>query len=197
MTVGDRPQRRWASPARGRWVALGLSLLAALAWAGNEKQATILTRAFSYDYNLKARAGDSVTLAVLYKSGDAQSEAMADSWYRSFQGLTGVKVQGLPFSVMRLPFDNAALLRAAVAAQGIDILFVCDRLDGELGSIKEVSRSMKLLTVGGRPAYVEDGLSLGVFSEGEAQVIQVNLSAAAQENVSFSSDLLRLAKVIK
>ena len=178
-------------------VALLLVLWSAPVRAESTRQATIIARVFSYDYKLKARAGESLVIAVLFKSGDAASESAAQGWFEGFKALVGTKVQGLPLSVVKLAFTNPAQVRAAVAAQGIDVLLVSDHLEAELGAIKELSRSKKLMTVAGKEAYVPQGLTLGVFADGERNQIEVNLTAARAEDVSFSSDLLRLAKIIK
>jgi hypothetical protein len=191
------PRKRFGfRPIVGTTLTL-LALAGAPALADVERQATILARAFGYEYTLKTRAGDSVVLGVLYKAKDPQSEGMADDWLRAFRALSSVKVQGLPFSAVKVPFENSAGLRASVQSQHIEIIFVCDKLDGDIAAIKELSHSKKLLTVAGKIDYLQAGLTLGVFADADRNSIQVNLGAARDEGVSFSSDLLRLAKIVK
>jgi hypothetical protein len=103
----------------------------------------------------------------------------------------------LPFTVTKLAFDNPAGLKAAVASHGIDILLVCEGLEGDLSAIKEFSHGQKVLTVGSKEPHLSQGLSLGVFFEGDRNSIVVNVKAAGEEGASFSSELLRLAKVIR
>jgi hypothetical protein len=177
--------------AGGALAALCLMPLSAQA---SSREAVILGRAFAYDYNLKSRAGDELVLAVLF---NPQNASAADPWLESFKGLDGVKIQGLTFRVVRLAYTGAAALRTEVASQGIDILLVCDGLDGAVGSIEGLSRSAHLLTVAAKEAFVEQGLSLGVFETGGKTEIVVNLPATSQEGVAFSSDLLRLARIIR
>ncbi len=165
--------------------------------AGEDRQAAILARAFSYDYSLKQRAGESVTLVLIYRAGNGGSESSADAWARGFKPLEGAKVAGVPFTVVRHAFESAEKLKGFAQEKGADILLVCDGLESDLSAIKEVSREKKLLSVATREPYLQRGLSLGVFMEGERHAIVINLSAASQEGVTFSSDLLRLAKVIR
>lgn len=171
-----------------------VALLAALAaHAGEERKATILARAFSYDYSLKERAGKSVGLAVVHKPGSDN----ADEWVKAFKTLEGVTVQGLPLTVSKVAFEGADKLKAKIASDGLDIIFVCDGLESDLSTIKESVREKHVLSVGATEAMVQQGLTLGVFADGAKTVITVNLSAAGAEGVSFSSELLRLAKVIR
>ncbi len=177
--------------------ALLVSLVAGSSWAGSDREAAIVARALAYDYNLKARVGDSLVVAVLYKEGEASSVAMAEAWMKGFESLGGVKVAGLPLTATKLAFSGLPPLKATIASKGVDVLLVCEGLDAELGGLKEISHAQKLLTIAGKEAYVTQGLTLGVFPDGDHSTIEVNLGAAAQENVSFSSDLLRLAKVTR
>ena len=67
----------------------------------------------------------------------------------------------------------------------------------EVDALKAVSRSAKLLTITGSAALVERGLSLGIVLSGDKNTILINQQASAEEGVSFGSDLLRLAKMVK
>lgn len=189
-----RPRLPWVSLALA--LAVCASLLPASSRAG-EREAVILGRAFAYDYNLKSRAGGALVLGVLFNPQDSNSQAAADAWFTSFKALAGVKIQGLPLKIIRVPFSNVGALHASVESQGIDILFVCDGLEGSVGAINGLSHTEKLLTVAATQPMVEQGLALGVFESGGKVEIVVNLPAAGQEGVSFSSDLLRLARIIR
>jgi hypothetical protein len=162
-----------------------------------ERQALILTRALSYDDNLKSRAGDAVVVAVLFKSGNPASEAMADATARAFKALEGVKVQNLPFKTIKYSYTGKDALNAAIGAQGIDALYVCAGLDTEAQSIREVARKDHVLTIGSREDLVEHGMSLGVFTLDSKPTITVNLAASREEGAAFSSELLRLAHVLR
>jgi hypothetical protein len=162
-----------------------------------ERQALILTRALAYDNNLKARAGDSLAIGIVYKSGVPGSESTGDAAYRAFKALENVKVQELPIRVYTVPYTTRASLKPAVAAHGIDVLYVCTGLESEIDAIKDFSRGQHVLTIGQKQEFLNAGLSLGVFSIDGKNTITVNLTASRDEGAAFGSELLRLAKVIK
>jgi hypothetical protein len=176
---------------------MALVLTALPAAAGDDKRAAILARALSYDYGLKGRAGDSLTVAVLYRPGNSVSESSADVLFRLFKALEGVKVQGLSLGVTKLAYDGAEKFRAVTGMQGIDVVVVPDGMDGEVAAIREICRDKKLLSVGEKMSFLEAGLTLGVIDVDGKLTIVVNLTAAPLESVSFSSELLKLAKVIR
>jgi hypothetical protein len=162
-----------------------------------ERQVPILTRALAYDENLKNRAGDELVVAILAKAGSKPSEQAADAVSRAFSGLSGIKVQGLPLRSARLTYSNAGALSTAIKGQGIDVVYVCPGLDGELPAILEVTKKEHVLSMGSREEHITKGASLGVFLISSKPTICVNLAASKAEGAAFGSDLLRLAKVIR
>jgi hypothetical protein len=161
------------------------------------RQAVIVLRALAYDANLKRRAGDTINIAVMYKRGYSGSERMAGSMAKAFSVLETTRVSGLPILVTRLPFTGVDALKKSISGGGIDVIYVCEGMEGELAAIMEISRQMKVLTVGSSEEHVSRGLSLGVFEIDDKCAILLNLPASKQEGVSFAADLLRIARVIK
>lgn len=178
---------------------LGLSCLcgAVRAQIPPDKQAVILTRSLAYDTNLRSRAGSTLVIAVLYKPGVGDSESVAADVFRAFKALEGIKVQDLPISVVKLAYSGKEALKSAISAQGIDALYCCPSLEQELGTLREVSHQQHVLTLAAHEAFIRAGLSIGVFpNEGKA-TIMINLAASREEGASLSSDLLRLATVLR
>jgi hypothetical protein len=185
---------------------LRLGLIVALlrvatpAWAQDvppERQVLILGRALAYDDEIKNRAGDDVTIGVLAKTGNSTSEAMAATMLKAFRGIGGVKVQGLGLKFTQIGFTNGPALQSSLASQNVDVLYVCTGLEADLPAIIEATRKRKNVSIGSREEHVQRGLALGVFQVDGKPTIVVNLPAAKAEGSGFSSDLLRLAKVIK
>jgi hypothetical protein len=162
-----------------------------------DKQAVILARALAYDDNLRARAGDALVVAVLFKPGAGGSESTADIMVRAFKALEGVKVQNLPLRVVKLAYSGKDALHAAVSSQGIDAIYVCPGLEPDQGGIREESRRDHVLTIAAREEQLTAGLSLGVFIFDGKTTITVNLPSSKEEGAAFSSELLRLARVIR
>jgi len=161
------------------------------------RQVVIILRALAYDGNLKSRAGGTIDIGILYKKGHARSEQMAGTMAKAFGALVATPVAGLPLVVSRLAYAGGEPLYKAVVASGIDMLFVCEGLDAEVGSITEVTRRTKALSVASQREQVEKGLSLGVFQVDAKTTILLNLQSSRQEGVAFAADLLRLAVVIR
>lgn len=200
MTPPNPGRPRFRHLASG-WVLLPLGILLAGGRAGADplvdRQAVITLRALAYDNNLGKRAGGSLTVAVLFKEGHSGSVDSSRKWTEALTKLGALRVQGMPLQVVRMAYTDAASLKGVVAAQGLDALFVCEGLEAEVDALKAVSRAAKVLTITGSAVLVERGLSLGIVLSGDKNTIFINPQASAEEGVSFGSDLLRLAKMVK
>ena len=154
-------------------------------------------RALAYDGNLKTRAGGAVDIGILYKKGNGRSEQTATTMAKAFGALASTQVAGLPIAVSRLAYGGPEALGKAIAEAGVDTIYVCDGLEAELGTVTEVARRMRVLSVGSSREQVRRGLSLGVFQSDGRTIIVLNLQASRQEGAAFAADLLRLAEVIR
>jgi hypothetical protein len=160
------------------------------------KQATILLRALAYDTNLRARSGGIVNVAVLRKTGDSRSEAMAIAVTEAFKALESASVAGLPMKVATLSPGDMKLLDQAIANEGIDTIYVCDGLESEIPAIKTITRRRKVITMGSREQYLTQGLSLGVFALGGRNALELNLQASREEGAAFSTEIVGMARII-
>lgn len=160
------------------------------------KQAIFLARVLAYDANLKARAGRTVNIAVLAKRGDVASERVADAMAKAFLPLEAATVLGLPMKISQIGFTGREALDKAVREGGIDSLYVCAGLAAALPDIERVARAHRVLTLAGLAAYLQQGLSLGVFAVEGKNTILVNLEASREEGVAFGPELLRLATLV-
>jgi hypothetical protein len=158
--------------------------------------ATTLLRALAYDTNLRARAGATLVLAILYRPNVPASRHERDELAAVFKELEAVTVQGLPLRAMSIALNDTSLLEQAAVTDEVSIFYVCAGMDEDIPAIKQVSHKLKIRTAGGKAAMVEKGISLAVDAEAKPSMV-VNLKESREEGASFGSALLRLAKVIK
>jgi hypothetical protein len=179
---------------------LALGVLPGTLSAGDgssEKRALILVRALSYDANLRDRIGQELILAVLARRGVPASEACSASMRQGFGALGAPKVAGVPLKVTQLWYAGGEALAAAVSQQGIDVLYQCEGLEADLPSIIYVARKYQVLTMAGSEEQVGRGIALGVVFIDSKPTLFVNITAAKNAGAALSSDLLRVARVVR
>jgi hypothetical protein len=179
---------------------VGLVAFPEASWAGDgspEKRAVILVRALSYDANLKDRVGDDLVIAVVGRKGNVSSEACSTGMRQGLGVLSGARVAGVPLKVMQFWYGGIEPLASAVGPQGIDALYLCEGLEGDLPAILDVAKKNQILTMCGSEEQVNRGTALGVVFIESKPTLFVNLTAAKSAGAALSSDLLRVARVIR
>ncbi|MDX9722656.1 MAG: YfiR/HmsC family protein [Myxococcota bacterium] len=178
---------------------LVLLSFSSMAWADDvsDRQALIFARALAYDRNLAERAGEKLAIGVLYISGNAASEKDRDAMYDAFVKASKVKVAGLDVSVHKLSYQDIATLETQFSTNGIDALYVCAGLDGEIASIVGLTQSKSVSTMSSVRSYADKGVSVVVSVADDKPKIVVNLEASKSEGMKLSGELLKIAEVIK
>lgn len=164
--------------------------------AGAEREAAVVSRALGFERSLDERVGSgTIGIAVIHKPRDAQSESCSREWNSGFAALSNVKIQDRGVVLKSFAYSEAGVSKAR--ANGIHVFVVCPGLSQETGEITRASRAQRILTVGTLVPYVEQSMAFGVFREQEKLQMVVNLRVAAGEGVTFSSSMLRLARVLR
>jgi hypothetical protein len=88
-------------------------------------------------------------------------------------------------------------LRLALIHERTDVVYLTPVRGVELDPITSAARAGGMTTFTGVPLYVEQGLALSVGIVRERPQIIVNLPATRAEGSDFTSQLLRLCKVIE
>lgn len=191
-----RWHHRWLCGLLSASVA-GTWLSPASAEPAKAREAQILARVLSYELTLDERAGEAVGIAVVYKPGNASSEANADAWFQALNGLGALLIKGRRVFVVKLPHDLKALTKA-VGNDGVDVILASSGLGvSELDEIAFLSRSRRVLTAADSVEYLKRSSTVCVTQEAEKPKIYVNLNNAEQERIRFSSNLLRLASIVR
>ena len=171
--------------------------------AGSEEKmpsprfATFLARMLTYDSNLKKRAGEKLTIAVLYDGKSPASTAQGTDLGTALKNLELVRILDLPVETLGIAITDASELDRAVQTAGLDAIVVCDGLEKQTALIRKVSEKGKLITIGTSSSQVRAGLSIAVYLENGRSKILVNLPASRNEGVAFCGELLGLAEVIQ
>lgn len=176
-------------------VVLGLCL-ATLARADEERvvpaelQARLLLKSLTYE---RSRVADArVTVTVLVMPGQNASKALGQALAGS---LREARVGDHPVEVEVVEW-NPAQAREQFEGKRPTVLYVSAGLAEELPAIRALARTTQSLTVGAFERY-EQAIGLSIQLKDDRPQLVVNLSVLKETGWSFSSDLLRLARVIR
>lgn len=162
-----------------------------------EVQYALLHKILAFDRNLKKRVGEELVIGILFQSNVRSSLICKDELIAVIEKAQSEKLVDLPVRFVAIEMATALDLSGYVSKNKIDVFYVAPLRAVDIKSVIVVSQAKKIFTFTGVPAYVDAGVAVGVGSKGESPRILINLPSARAEGVEFSSQLLKLAKVIE
>lgn len=186
----------------GAFLGWALALLAspssqlARADAQTQRRAAIVARVLSFERSFRDRVRGSLDFVIVHQDAHEASESCARDWLSGFEVISATKVQERPLTAAMTVYDLAALGRSADAGQ-LEVLIVCPGLDAEAAELSRLAKARQVFTVGDRAHDVERSFSLAVLLMGDKLQLLINITSAKQEGVLLSSDVLRLAKILR
>ncbi len=162
-----------------------------------EVQAGLLVKALAFDRALPARAGQEVVIGVAYQGKYGRSAEAKDELLRAAERLGPQRLAGAPVRWVSIDLGGGVDLAAALRRLSIDALYVCPLRAVKIGELSAITRQARVLTCTGVPAYVYEGLALGIGLKGDRPQLIVKLKAAREEGADFDARLLKLSKVLE
>jgi hypothetical protein len=160
-------------------------------------QAKLLLKILTFDRNLDKRADSAVVVGIVYKPGSEESEKARSEFSKALEKYSGKRVKGFPVSHISLKYVSRSDLAAEVKTHGVSVFYVTPGDSVYLKEIIKVARENSVLTATAVAKYVGNGISIGIGLKENKPEITINLSSTKAEACDFSSQLLKLARVIE
>ena len=164
------------------------------------REALLILRVLSYDSQLpsRVRSAEDVTVLVVYKGDDSDSESTKNQITRSINSLSArMTVAGKRPRAVAHAYVNSGTLQEAIRRAGAAALYVAPGLTSEIAAISAATRAAHILSLTPVESYVRNGLSVGFIASSGRTGLLVNLPASRAEQARLDAALLRLATVIR
>ncbi|HEV8122686.1 MAG TPA: YfiR family protein [Gemmatimonadales bacterium] len=190
--------RKWLSLALLALILNGRAAQAQGMEAPADVQVPLLFKILTFDRKLADRVpGDDIVIAILFQAEYHPSMRARDQVVEALTDMLGSTISGHPVRWVLLELRDAASLRSALKRSQVAVIYVTPFRGLDLRFITEVARAEGITTFTGVPTYVEEGLALGIGIDDERPQIIVNISAARAEGSDFTSQLLRVSRVVE
>ncbi len=156
----------------------------------------IFLKVLSFDRNLRKRVGDEIVLGIVFQAKFRKSLNVKNQAEKFLEQLTGNKIGDIPLRIVPLALDDMAGLKTAFLKEKVAILYITPLRAVDIKNLVFVCRSFHITTLTGVPEYCEAGVAVSVGAKGGSPLIIINQDAAETEGADFSSQLLKLAKII-
>jgi hypothetical protein len=163
-----------------------------------EVQIPLLFKILTFDRRLGARPqGKVIVIAVVFQTGFRASLVARNQIVDALKTMEDATISGHPVRWVAVEWKDGEQLRQALIRERTDVVYLTPVRGVELDPITSAARAGGMTTFTGVTRYVEHGLALSVGIVRERPQIIVNLPATRAEGSDFTSQLLRLCKVIE
>ena len=163
-----------------------------------EVQIPLLFKILTFDRGLGARPpGKVIVIAVVFQTGFRASLVARNQIVDALKAMQDATISGHPVRWVAVEWKDGEQLRQALIHERTDVVYLTPVRGVELDSIIRTARAGGMTTFTGVTRFVEQGLALSVGIVRERPQIIVNLPATRAEGSDFTSQLLRLCKVIQ
>lgn len=152
-------------------------------------QAGIIAKVWQFDRNFPRHVP--MTLGVLYQAKYRASFVAAHDLCDAFARAK------LPVQCILIDISEGPALADQLSQRSVDAIYIAPLRAIDVGMLVLVSRAKRIRTVTSVEEYVMAGVAVGVALSGDHAQIVINLPAARAEGADFSSQLLKMARVIQ
>ncbi len=161
-----------------------------------ETQFPIFMKILTYDRNLQQRGKDGLNILIVYQKNFRTSFLTQETIKEVLRKININKVENISIKFSYLDIDEFSL-QSEISRDKINAIYLCPLRGVSLESITSITRDRGVLSFTGISDYVESGIAIGFKLKSERTQIIINLTAAKAERADFSSQLLKLCKVIE
>ncbi|MEW5875791.1 MAG: YfiR family protein [Candidatus Zixiibacteriota bacterium] len=190
----------------GAWLLVGLLLQLlvrpAPLHAGNEMpvpvdiQVPLLMKILSADRALPGRAGRSLVIGVVFQDNNRESSATMSEFTRLAADAQVSGSTAMPVTIEPVRLEKLDALASELAKRKVRVCYITPLRSVDVGAIIAAADSSGSLTCTGVPEYMKSGVAVGIGSRGDRPEIIINIDSAREAGADFSSQLLKLARVV-
>ncbi len=158
-------------------------------------QVELLKKVVRFERGFTGRTGDHVTLLVIRKAGNAESERATTQLLAAFSATNDFA--GKPPTATALDYSTPAALKAAIGSSGAQLVYLTTGLSADMAPIATALEGVTAITVSTDGDQVDQGAVLGFELVSSKPKIAINLAQARRQGLDFSSDLFRVARVVR
>ena len=163
-----------------------------------EVQVPLLFKILTFDRRVGTRPpGNVIVIAVVFQTGYRASLVARNQIVDALKAMQDSTISGHPVRWVAVEWIDEEQVRLALIRERTDVVYVTPLRGVELHPLIRTARAAGMTTFTGVPLYVEQGVALSIGIVRERPQIIVNLAAARAEGSDFTSQLLRLCKVIE
>ncbi len=161
-----------------------------------EGQVPIFLNVLTFDRNFSSRMGNEIVCAIVYQKKFRKSLNVKNQFQEYTKKSATVQVEDIPFRCIEIDLHDLFDFEERLRKEKVDVLYLTPLRAVSIESLVTVTRSLGITSLTGVVEYCKAGAAVSIGTRGGAPLIIINYTGATAEGADFSSQLLKLAKVI-
>ncbi len=161
-------------------------------------QVPIFVKLFQFERSLGTKNKPMITIAVLYLGTNRMSLNYKDEFVDLVKANSIKQISGKSISIISIDAATAINIENELQNKKVDILAIVPMRAYELNKISDICKNLKITTYTIVPEYLKKyNFSVTIDNLGEKPQININLNSAKREGADFSSQLLKISKILE
>lgn len=162
-----------------------------------DTQMKLIMKILTFDRSLAAQAEEKIVFGILYQSRFKQSFNASEDIKRNIGENKLDNFEGITLEWKFIDLQSISDLRDAITSAKLSAVYIAPLRAVDIIKIIELCRRNNINTFTGVPDYMNKGIAVGIGLRNNKPEIIINLSAAKAEHSDYSSQLLKLCRIIE
>lgn len=158
-------------------------------------QIPLIVKILSFERNLMESASDEINIGIIFQSKTRESLLAKAEILKSISSQKSSAINNKKIVVKEIDISDTDI-NTAVNKVKTDVLIITPIRLVNLNELSDLCKKKKILSFSLSPDYLKYKFSVSLDILGERPQILINLNSAKAEGANFSSQLLKLSKII-
>ncbi|MCX7973001.1 MAG: YfiR family protein [Candidatus Aminicenantes bacterium] len=161
------------------------------------RQYELFRKILTFERTWKKKQLAHLTVALLYEKSYELSVWIKEDFVQAIEAQS--TIEGLPVRLLEIPVEEIKNLSNLFSQENIAFLYITPlkpaTIKNQLKKILALCRQFKIATFTGEITYVDLGVAIGLGVVDQKPQVFINLQAAKEQGLEFSSQLLRMSLI--
>jgi hypothetical protein len=161
-----------------------------------DQQLPLLVKVLLFDKQVHEEKSEYV-IGIIFQHSVEESKAMNTDILMLNDSLQLTLSNGVPVRFVPINIDEVNKWKHEVYDRGVSAFIVTPLQKNHLSAIADYCREHRIISMSTVPEFVDEGLAYGLSQSNGRRVILINLPESVSQGAQFSSQILRIAKVLR